>query len=147
MEGFNGRTSVWEISLLYFSQHPLQPLGYFGMLGKIGHTAHNIFMTTLIEQSIIGLIAYTLFTINNFSFCMSKILTKYLPSPTKTRAVFYIIAMASIFVQLQFEDSNLTSQNIVYQWVFLSLMYLSAYDDVYPINPLVPKYMISSFQE
>lgn len=142
-EGFNGRTSVWEESAMYFSQNPLQPLGYFGMLGAIGHTAHNILMTTVIEQGVFGLIAYTFFTISNFSFCKSKLFIKYLPLATKRRAVFYIIAMLSIFVQLQFEDSNLTAQNIVYQWIFLSLMYLSAYaDDV--IKPVAPKYYLAA---
>jgi hypothetical protein len=37
--------------------------------------------------------------------------------------------MLSILLQLQFEDSNLTAQNIIFQWVFLALMYLSAYCD------------------
>ena len=147
IEGFNGRTSVWETSLLYFSQHPLQPLGYFGMIGEVGHTAHNIFMTTLIEQGILGLIAYTLFTINNFSFCMSKLFIKYLPSTTKKRAIFYLIAMLSIFIQLQFEDSNLTAQNIIYQWIFLALMYLSAYCDFHYTGPLMPQYALPPARE
>jgi O-antigen ligase len=130
IEGFNGRTSVWEISLLYFSKHPFQPVGYFGMLGEIGHTAHNVFLTTLIEQGIVGLITYILFTINNFSFCINKLSLKYVQSErSKRRAVFYIISMFSILLQLQFEDSNLTAQNIIYQWIFLALVYLSAYCD------------------
>ena len=127
--GFNGRTSLWEISIAYLINHPLEPLGYFGMLGELGHTGHNVFLTTSIEQGIFGLIAYLLFLINNFSFCIKKIFTKSLSSTTKRRMVLYLIAILSILLQLQFEDSNLTAQNILYQWVFLALMYLSAYCD------------------
>jgi O-antigen ligase len=127
--GFNGRTTLWELSIAYFLNHPLEPLGYFGMLSELGHTGHNIFLTTLIEQGIFGLFAYILFTINNFTFCLKKMATKSLSFITKRRMVLYAIANFAILIQLQFEDSNLTAQNIVYQWVFLALMYLSAYCD------------------
>ncbi len=127
--GFNGRTTLWVISIDYFFNHPLEPLGYFGMLGELGHTGHNIFLTTLVEQGIFGLVAYILFTINNFTFCLKKMATKSLSFVTKRRMVLYTIANFAILIQLQFEDSNLTAQNIVYQWVFLALMYLSAYCD------------------
>jgi O-antigen ligase len=128
--GFNGRTALWELSIIYFIHHPLEPLGYFGMLGELGHTGHNVFITTLIEQGILGLIAYILFSMNNFLFCIKKMSTKSLSFLTKRRMTLYLIAMFSILIQLQFEDSNLTAQNIVYQWVFLALMYLSTYCDV-----------------
>jgi hypothetical protein len=134
--GFNGRTSLWEISILHFMNHPLEPLGYFGMLVEFGHTGHNVFITTLIEQGIFGLVAYILFLIDNFSFCMRKIFTKSLSFITKKRMILYLIAMLSILLQLQFEDSNLTAQNILYQWVFLGLMYLSAYCDLPATEPV-----------
>jgi O-antigen ligase len=130
--GFNGRTTLWELSILYFLNHPLEPLGYFGMLSELGHTGHNIFLTTLVEQGIFGLVAYILFTVNNFTFCLKKMTTKSLSSITKRRMMLYAIANFAILIQLQFEDSNLTAQNIVYQWVFLALMYLSAYCDPPP---------------
>jgi O-antigen ligase len=136
--GFNGRTSLWEISIAYFINHPLEPVGYFGMLVELGHTGHNVFLTTLIEQGIFGLIAYLLFLINNLSFCTKKIFTKSLSSLTKRRMILYLIAILSILLQLQFEDSNLTAQNILYQWVFLALMYLSAYCDPLVEDELVP---------
>lgn len=127
--GFNGRTTLWILSIEYFFNNPFAPLGYFGMLGELGHTGHNIFLTTLVEQGIFGLVAYILFTINNFTFCLKKMATKSLSFVTKRRMILYIIADFAILIQLQFEDSNLTAQNIVYQWVFLALMYLSAYCD------------------
>jgi O-antigen ligase len=89
-----------------------------------------VFLTTLLEQGILGLLAYVLFLINNFWFCVRKIVSKGLSSMAKRRMVLYLIAMLSLLLQLQFEDSNLTAQNIVFQWVFLSLMYLSPYCDV-----------------
>lgn len=127
--GFNGRTTLWILSIDYFFNNPLAPLGYFGMLSELGHTGHNIFLTTLVEQGIFGLVAYILFTVNNFTFCIKKMTTKSLSFITKRRMVLYIIANFAILIQLQFEDSNLTAQNIVYQWIFLALMYLSAYCD------------------
>ena len=130
VEGFNGRTLVWEASIAYFRNHPLQPIGYFGMLQEVGYTAHNVFITTLIEQGIIGLVVYLLFLINNFSFCIKKMSTKYLTSTTKITMTIYLIAMLSMLIQLQFEDSNLTAQNIIYNWVFLALMYLNIYCNV-----------------
>jgi O-antigen ligase len=128
--GFNGRTLLWDISVAYFLEHALQPVGYFGMLAQLGHTAHNIFLTTAIEQGIFGLGAYLLFLINNFSFCIKKISYKYFSFATKRTMTIYLIAMLAILMQLQFEDAHLTSQNVIYQWLFLSLMYLSAYRDV-----------------
>jgi O-antigen ligase len=127
--GFNGRTTLWELSIAYFLNHPFSPLGYFGMLGEMGHTGHNIFLTTLLERGILGLIAYILFLINNLSFCIRKMKDKCLSYAIRRRMTLYLIATLSILLQLQFEDSNLTAQNIVYQWIFLALMYLSPYCD------------------
>ncbi|AFY94250.1 lipid A core-O-antigen ligase-like enyme [Chamaesiphon minutus PCC 6605] len=127
--GFNGRTTLWEVSLAYFALHPFQPLGYFGMLGELGHTAHNVFLTTLLEQGVLGLIAYLLFLINNFWYCVKKMNSKSLSFMARKRMTLYLIAMLCILLQLQFEDSNLTAQNIIFQWIFLALMYLSSYCD------------------
>jgi O-antigen ligase len=143
IEGFNGRTSIWESAILYFSQHPLQPVGYFGMIKEIGHTAHNVFLTTLIEQGIFGLISYVLFVTTSFSFCFKKICDKGLPSIVRKRLTLYLISMFSILLQLQFEDSNLVGQHIIYYWIFLSLMYLSAYADLDIPKPIVPKYYLT----
>ena len=142
VSGFNGRTFIWEESILYFSTHPLQPVGYFGMLDEIGHTAHNIFITTLIEQGALGLIAYILFLFDNFLFCFKKMSTQYLSLITKKRIVLYLVAMLSILVQYQFEDSNFTAPNIIYQWVFISLMYLSVYSDIQYSESRVPQYSL-----
>jgi O-antigen ligase len=128
--GFNGRTTLWEASILYFSNHPFSPLGYFGMLGEMGHTGHNIFLTTLLEQGIFGLVAYILFLLNNLGFCLKKIFEKSLSFAIRRRMTLYLIAMLSMLLQLQFEDSNLTAQNIVYQWIFLALMYVTPYCDL-----------------
>ena len=132
--GFNGRTILWEASILYFSIHPFSPLGYFGMLNEMGHTGHNIFLTTLLERGIIGLIAYILFLINNLGFSLKKIFDKSLSFAIRRRMTLYLIAMLSMLLQLQFEDSNLTAQNIVYQWIFLALMYISPYCDMPETN-------------
>jgi O-antigen ligase len=137
LEGFNGRTIIWEESISYFTNHPFQPLGYFGMLEEIGHTSHNVFMTTLIEQGIIGLLLYVLFLFNNFAFCIKKMSVKYLSLITRRRTMLYLVAMLSIFIQYQFEDSNLTAQNIIYQWIFLALMYLHVYCDTYYADPVM----------
>jgi O-antigen ligase len=144
IEGFNGRTSVWSKAILYFSEHPLQPVGYFGMIKEIGHTAHNVFLTTLIEQGIFGFISYIFFVFSSFSFCLKKIYDKGLPPITKRRLTLYLISMFSILLQLQFEDSNLVGQHIIYYWIFLSLMYLSAYADLDIIKPIVPKYYLTA---
>ncbi|WP_310489660.1 O-antigen ligase family protein [Chamaesiphon sp. VAR_69_metabat_338] len=128
--GFNGRTTVWALSIDYFWKHPFEPVGYFGMLGYFDHTGHNVFITTLIDQGIFGLAAYVLFVINNFSFCLKKIFNKCLTSTTRIRMTFYLIAMFSILLQLQFEDSNFTAPNITYKWIFLALMYLSPFCDI-----------------
>jgi O-antigen ligase len=144
IEGFNGRTSVWSKAILYFSEHPLQPVGYFGMIKEIGHTAHNVFLTTLIEQGIFGFISYVFFVFSSFSFCLKKIYDKGLPPITKRRLTLYLISMFSILLQLQFEDSNLVGQHIIYYWIFLSLMYLSAYADLDIIKPIAPKYYLTA---
>jgi O-antigen ligase len=128
--GFNGRTTVWAISIDYFFKHPFEPVGYFGMLGYFDHTGHNVFITTLLDQGVLGLFAYVLFVINNFSFCIKKIFSKLFSFTTRIRMTFYLIAMLSILIQLQFEDSNFTAPNITYKWIFLALMYLSPYCDV-----------------
>jgi O-antigen ligase len=133
--GFNGRTLLWEVSIARILAHPFAPLGYFGMLAEMGHTGHNVFLTTLIEQGIFGTVAYILFLINNLVFCFKKIFDKSLSVAIRKRMTLYLIAMLSILLQLQFEDSNLTAQNIVYQWLFLSLMYVSAYCDVPATDP------------
>ena len=104
------------------------------MLNEMGHTGHNIFLTTLLERGIIGLIAYILFLINNLGFSLKKIFDKSLSFAIRRRMTLYLIAMLSMLLQLQFEDSNLTAQNIVYQWIFLALMYISPYCDMPETN-------------
>ncbi len=130
--GFNGRTLIWDKAVAYFVAHPLRPLGYFGMMKELGNTGHNVFLTTLIEQGVFGLTVYVLFLTNNFLFCIKKTKIRHLSPTTRRKLIFYLIAMLALLLQLQFEDYNLTAQSIIYQWVFLALMYLSAYCDSKP---------------
>jgi hypothetical protein len=110
----NGRSDSWVQKLNYFSSNPTNPIGYYGSNYIFeGYTAHNFYITTLVEQSVIGLLAlsfvfYPFFRIKLF--------------PEKDRIL--IIGQFLILFNLFFEDANFTQQYIFISWLYFTTLYV-----------------------
>lgn len=53
---FNGREQIWREYIDYYSiDH--SPIGYFAGLDKFSHSGHSLYISTLIEQGVIGIAA------------------------------------------------------------------------------------------
>lgn len=105
----NGRLQTMMEKIDYLANHPFEPIGYYSSLFYFELTAHNFWMTALIEQSI----AAVLVTLCFFFFVGRTVFRR-------DRKVFFgfLIIMAALMV----EDPHFTQQYITSFWVFLALL-------------------------
>ncbi|WP_141232164.1 O-antigen ligase family protein [Pseudomonas lundensis] len=109
MQSGNGRLDSALEKLNYFIDHPFEPIGYYSSIYKFALSAHNYWVTTLVEQSILGVL------ISVFLFCAVGRMA-YLSS----RKVFYgyLIVMMGLMV----EDPNFVQPYIISFWVYLAML-------------------------
>jgi len=105
----NGRLQTMMEKVDYLVDHPLEPIGYYSSLFYFDLSAHNFWMTSLIEQSL----AAVLVTLCFFFFVGRTVFRR-------DRKVFFgfLIIMAALMV----EDPHFTQQYITSFWVFLALL-------------------------
>lgn len=115
----SGRYDSWTDKLTYASDNILDPIGYYASLYVFdGFTAHNYFITTLVEQSITGLIINTLFLIIPF------ILYRYKVQPLMRNTYkWYLLGLAVAMINLFFEDANFTQPYMLISWIYMSICY------------------------
>ena len=116
-----GRVTIWVEKLEFFLENVLNPIGYYGSLHVFdGITAHNFFITVLLEQSFLGLMANALFLFYPFVIYISH-RKKYFKSGYK----WYFYGLFIVIINLFIEDSNFTQQYILTFWVYMALIYSS----------------------
>jgi hypothetical protein len=105
----NGRLQTMMEKIDYLMDHPFEPIGYYSSLFYFDLSAHNFWMTALIEQSL----AAVLVTLVFFFFVGRTVFRR-------DRKVFFgfLIIMAALMV----EDPHFTQQYITSFWVFLALL-------------------------
>jgi hypothetical protein len=110
----NGRSESWIQKINYFSSNPTNPIGYYGSNYIFeGFTAHNFYITTLVEQSVIGILALSFVF---YPFFRSKLFLG--------RNMVLIVGLFLILFNLFFEDANFTQQYIFIFWIYFSLIYV-----------------------
>ncbi|NWL19516.1 hypothetical protein [Pseudomonas umsongensis] len=105
----NGRLQTMMEKIDYLADHPFEPIGYYSSLFYFELSAHNFWMTSLIEQSLAAVLVALC-----FFFSVGRTVYR------RDRKVFFgfLIIMAALMV----EDPHFTQQYITSFWVFLALL-------------------------
>lgn len=105
----NGRIQTLIEKIDYLMNHPFEPIGYYSSLFYFDLSAHNFWMTSLIEQSYAAVLVSLCF----FFFIGRTVFRR-------NRNVFFgfLIVMMALMV----EDPHFTQQYITSFWVFLALL-------------------------
>ena len=114
----NGRLEIWADKIEYFWDHPFSPIGYYGSLSVLdGVSAHNYFLTVLLEQGIFGLVASFTFLFWPFVFFLFKNNTR------SELGKMYMLGLSIVLINLLFEDANFTQPYILVFWLFMASLY------------------------
>jgi hypothetical protein len=104
-----GRFAPMYEKIQYFLEHPLAPIGYYASLSMFDFSAHNYWITTLVEQSILGVLVSLAF----FIFAAVGALNI---------APRVAVAFGVVMLGLLVEDPHFTQPYIVLFWVLLALL-------------------------
>lgn len=109
MQSGNGRVDTALEKLHYFLNHPFDPIGYYSSIYKFSLSAHNYWITTLVEQSVLGVLISLVF----FWIVGSMALKT-------SRTIFYgyLVVMMGLMV----EDPNFVQPYIIGFWVYFSVI-------------------------
>lgn len=105
----NSRLDVMAEKIDYFFLNPLSPIGYYGSLSYFEYSAHNYWLTTLVEQSFIGVIV-------SFGFFV-YVAYKAFSGGSKVGKAFVVIMLA-----LMVEDPHFTQPYIIMFWALLAIL-------------------------
>ncbi len=109
IESGNGRIDTVLEKINYFWDHPFEPIGYYSSVYDFTLSAHNYWITTLVEQSLIGVFVSLLFflTIGRMAYRTSI-------------SVFF--AFLIVMMGLMVEDPNFVQPYIISIWVYFALI-------------------------
>lgn len=105
----NSRLDLMSNIIDYYFLNPLTPIGYYGSLTYFEYSAHNYWLTTLVEQSILGLIVSFLF--------LCYVAGKALLTSPKAGKSFMVILLG-----LMVEDPHFTQPYIILFWLLLGIL-------------------------
>ncbi|PRA58951.1 hypothetical protein CQZ98_03685 [Pseudomonas sp. MYb115] len=105
----NGRLQTLTEKIDFLMIHPFEPIGYYSSLFYFDLSAHNFWMTTLIEQSAAAVLVSL-----GFFFFIGRVVYR------RDRNVFF--GFLIIMMALMVEDPHFTQQYITSFWVFLALL-------------------------
>lgn len=109
MQSGNGRLDTAFEKLSYFFNHPFEPIGYYSSIYNFTLSAHNYWITTLVEQSFFSVIISLLF------FCsVGKM------ALATSRKLFY--GFLVVMLGLMVEDPNFVQPYIVSFWVYFAVI-------------------------
>jgi hypothetical protein len=115
----NSRLDSWVEKLKFFFNNPFYPIGYYGSLTIFeGFTAHNYFITVLLEQSFVGLIVNIIFLALPFCAFFSLKATFLI-----VHCRWYVLGLLFVSLNLFVEDANFTQQFILLFWAYMGLLY------------------------
>ena len=109
MQSGNGRLDTAYEKLNYFIMHPFEPIGYYSSIYNFSLSAHNYWITTLVEQSVFSVMISLLFfgSVGRMALAGS-------------RKVFYgfLVVMCGLMV----EDPNFVQPYIISFWVYFAIL-------------------------
>lgn len=109
MQSGNGRLDTAYEKLNYFITHPFEPIGYYSSIYNFTLSAHNYWITTLVEQSLFSVIVSLLFFVSVGRMALAA-----------SRKVFY--GFLVVMLGLMVEDPNFVQPYIISFWVYLAVL-------------------------
>lgn len=119
-EGFfsgGGRLDIWRERLGLVDDHLFMPIGYYSSLYEYASmSSHNYYLTVILEQGIIGIVASVLFMF------VPLIWGIYSIGKNRIHRV-YIFGLCLILLNLFFEDTNVMQQHALVFWLYMACLY------------------------
>ena len=121
VESFNGRADCWNATWEAIEKNWPSPVGFYGSLFVLGHSAHNVVLIDLFEIGLWGLCAHMmLFASIGIELWIGR--SKRRKSGQSANDLNILICgLLCVFVNLQFEDPQYTQPYIVCNWIFMGL--------------------------
>lgn len=118
----NGRVEIWQKYIQYILSNSLIPIGYYGAIYKYKFSGHNFFLTTMVEQSLWGVII----AVSIYIWAIKLAFQRYREAipPFKNFHLAFLIGILAVFANLQFEDANFTQQFATYHWAYLGFLFV-----------------------
>jgi hypothetical protein len=108
----NDRFELSTSKIEYFLRHPLEPVGFYSSINQFQSTAHNYWVTTLVEQSLVALmVSIILFVLFFARACVLGV---------KFGFGFFLIMLG-----LSVEDPQFTQQYTILLWFVFLLIQIS----------------------
>lgn len=113
----NGRFDSFLMKWDYISNNIMSPVGYYGSMATFELSSHNVFLTVLVEQGLLGLGCMLVF----LACCGAALWRRRQLSPV-TRRTRRLFAAGSLiaFLNLLVEDANFTQPYMVYFWMYFT---------------------------
>lgn len=116
---FNGRTDCWLAAWDGIERNWPCPVGFYGSLPTLGHSAHNLILTDLYELGVWGLLAHLAFFAAVIAgLCIAR---RHQSSHSSHELNVLLAGVIAIFVNLQFEDPQYTQPYMICSWIFMGL--------------------------
>lgn len=121
VESFNGRTDCWETTWDAIEKHWPCPVGFYGSLFTLGHSAHNVILIDMFEIGIWGLLAHMLLFASIATELWKGRSRRRLSGQSANDLNILLCGLICTFVNLQFEDPQYTQPYIICNWIFMGL--------------------------
>ena len=112
-----GRFDIWRERLGLVDDHLFMPIGYYSSLYEYASmSSHNYYLTVVLEQGIIGIIATVLFL---FVPLIWGICSR---DRNRIRSI-YVFGLSLILLNMLVEDTNVTQQHALVFWLYMACLY------------------------
>lgn len=138
-----GRFDIWRERLGLIDDHLFMPIGYYSSLYEYASmSSHNYYLTVILEQGIIGIVATVLFMFVPLIWGISS------RDRNRIRSI-YVLGLSIILLNLLVEDTNVTQQHALVFWLYMACLYqqvgLRRYSEVLFTRKLEASGMLSRF--
>lgn len=120
LSSYNNREDFWIVFATYWYANPFSPIGFYNCLYHFGFSAHNVLLTTLVEQSAIAvgmlLLTWAILYRSAFRLYSSRML------PFRKAGFAYILGASAIVVNSNFEDAQYTQPYVVSLWLWMACL-------------------------
>lgn len=120
LSSYNNREDFWIVFATYWYANPFAPIGFYNCLYHFGFSAHNVLLTTLVEQSAIAVgmlfLTWGILYRSAFRLYSSRVL------PFKKAGFAYLLGASAIVVNSNFEDAQYTQQYVVCLWLWMACL-------------------------
>lgn len=120
LSSYNNREDFWIVFATYWYANPFSPIGFYNCLYHFGFSAHNVLLTTLVEQSAIA-VGMLLLTWAILYRSVFRLYSSHITAFRKA-GIAYLLGASAIVVNSNFEDAQYTQQYVVSLWLWMACL-------------------------